>query len=78
MKLNIAVPNTMHVAAMTQAWEHQLAPIDIARAMQRADELGFHRAMLGEHFVIPDEHIALSGRSLFAFKCGVGVYCWSH
>jgi probable F420-dependent oxidoreductase len=51
----------MHVAAMTQAWEHQLAPIDIARAMQRADELGFHRAMLGEHFVIPDEHIALSG-----------------
>lgn len=61
MKLNISVPNSMHVAAMTQNWEHQLTPADIATAVRIADELGFHRAMLGEHFIIPQAHVPLSG-----------------
>ena len=61
MKLNITVPNSMHVAAMTQPFEHAMTGTDIARAMRLADELGFHKAMLGEHFVVPAEHIALSG-----------------
>ena len=61
MKLNIGVPNSMHVAAMTQPWEHALSGADIGRALQIADELGFHKTMLGEHFVVPQEHLALSG-----------------
>ena len=47
MKLNIGVPNSMHVAAMTQPWEHSLSGADIARALAVADRLGFHKAMLG-------------------------------
>lgn len=61
MKIDIVVPNSMHVAAMTQPWEHALRGEDIGRALQAADRLGFHRAMLGEHFVIPSSHVALSG-----------------
>ncbi|WP_375196848.1 hypothetical protein [Sphingobium sp.] len=29
MKLNVGVPNSMHVAAMTQAWEYSLTGDDI-------------------------------------------------
>ena len=61
MKLDIVVPNSMHVAAITQPWEHALSGEDIRHALRIADALGFHRAMLGEHFVIPSSHVPLSG-----------------
>lgn len=61
MKLCVGVPNSMHVAAMTQPWEHALDGADIGRAMALADSLGFHKLLLGEHFVVPREHIPLSG-----------------
>ena len=38
-----------------------LAGDDIGQAMKVADDLGFNKCMLGEHFIIPQEHIALSG-----------------
>jgi probable F420-dependent oxidoreductase len=61
VKINIGVPNSMHVAAMTQPWEHALSGADIGRALGLADQLGFQKAMLGEHFLIPVSHLALSG-----------------
>jgi probable F420-dependent oxidoreductase len=61
MKLNIPIPNSMHVAAMTQPWEYALGGEDIATAMALADELGFYKCMVGEHFLIPKAHVALSG-----------------
>jgi probable F420-dependent oxidoreductase len=61
MKLNVGVPNSMHVAAMTQPWEHSLTGDDIGRALAVADELGFNKVMLGEHFLIPLAHVPLSG-----------------
>jgi probable F420-dependent oxidoreductase len=61
VKINIGVPNSMHVAAMTQPWEHALSGADIGRALRLADQLGFQKAMLGEHFLIPVSHLALSG-----------------
>jgi probable F420-dependent oxidoreductase len=65
MKLNIPIPNSMHVAAMTQPWEHALRGEDIASAMALADDLGFYKCMVGEHFLIPKAHIALSGDHYF-------------
>jgi probable F420-dependent oxidoreductase len=61
VKINIGVPNSMHVAAMTQPWEHALSGADIGLALRLADQLGFQKAMLGEHFLIPVSHLALSG-----------------
>ncbi len=72
MKLNIAVPNSMHVAAMVQQWEFNLSGSDIGRAMSLADELGFNKCMLGEHFVIPSEHVPLSGDHYFHTTVALG------
>lgn len=61
MKIDIGVPNSMHLAATTQKWEYGLSGKDVGDLTQLADELGFYRVMLGEHFVIPNDHIELSG-----------------
>ncbi|GLR68413.1 LLM class F420-dependent oxidoreductase [Acidocella aquatica] len=65
MKLNVGVPNSMHVAAMVQPWELALSGAQVGQAMALADQLGFNKCMLGEHFIIPNEHIALSGDHYF-------------
>lgn len=61
MKISVVVLNSMHVPAMTQPWQYALSGADIGRAMALADQLGFYKAMLGEHFVIPVQHVPLSG-----------------
>ncbi len=73
MKLNVVVPNSMHVRAMVQPWEYALTGPDIADALAYADELGFHKCMLGEHFVMPREHIDLSGDHYFHATVALGV-----
>ncbi len=72
MKINVGVPNSMHVAAMVQPWEFALTGADVGRAMAIADDLGFNKCMLGEHFVIPKEHIALSGDHYFHTTVALG------
>ena len=61
MKISITVPNSMHVAAFNQPWEETLSGAQIGRVMGAADRLGFHKLMLGEHFIIPRQHVAFSG-----------------
>lgn len=72
MKINIGVPNSMHVAAMVQPWEYALDGEAVGRAMALADSLGFHKCMLGEHFLIPKEHIPLSGDHYFHTTVALG------
>ena len=72
MKINIGIPNSMHVAAMVQPWEFELTGGDIGSAMALADSLGFNKCMLGEHFVIPTEHIGLSGDHYFHTTVALG------
>jgi len=72
VKICIGVPNSMHVAAMTQPWEHALTGADIGRAMALADQLGYHKCMLGEHFVIPVQHVPLSGDHYFHTTVALG------
>lgn len=61
MKLSLTVPNNTRVATLVQPWEDDVGGPEIARVAALADELGFHRISVGEHFLIPREHIALSG-----------------
>lgn len=72
MKLNIGVPNSMKVAAMNQPWEGKLSGDDIGTLMAKGDALGFNKCMLGEHFVIPKEHVALSGDWYFHTVVALG------
>ncbi len=73
MKLNVGVPNSMHVAAMVQPWEYQLSGPDIIGLMKVADGLGFNKCMLGEHFLITEEHIELSGDYYFHTTVALGM-----
>lgn len=72
MKLNVGVPNSMHVAAMTQPWEHALTGEDVGELLAASDALGFNKCMLGEHFVIPEEHLELSGYHYFHVVVALG------
>ena len=72
MKLNVGVPKSMKVAAMVQPWEDPLSGDDVGRLMAEADALGFNKCMLGEHFVIPREHVALSGDWYFHTVVALG------
>lgn len=72
MKLNVGVPNSMKVAAMVQPWEAALDGAAIGRLLAAADRLGFNKCMLGEHFIIPKEHIALSGDWYFHTVVALG------
>lgn len=65
MKISLGVPGTMKVAAMTQAWEHSITTEQICEAVRLADDLGFYKAMLGEHFIVPEAHFDLSGDYYF-------------
>lgn len=73
MKLNVGVPNSMHVAAMVQEWEYALTGEMIGDAMKAADELGYNKCMLGEHFIVPQEHVALSGDHYFHTTVALGI-----
>jgi probable F420-dependent oxidoreductase len=72
MKLDVNVPNSMHVPAMVQPWQHALTGSDIADAMRLADSLGYNKCTLGEHFVIPAHHIELSGDHYFHATVALG------
>ena len=61
MRFDISLPNSMHVVAMTQPWEHALSGDDILKSAQLANELGYWKLLTGEHFLIPKSHVPLSG-----------------
>src|SRR3546814_16962799 len=61
MKLDVAIPHTLEIPALSQPWELALGHKKVMGAMKLADELGFRKCMLGEHFLIPEDHLAASG-----------------
>ncbi|MDV3132840.1 TIGR03619 family F420-dependent LLM class oxidoreductase [Mycobacterium sp. 29Ha] len=65
MRFAVYLPNCMHVAAITQPWEHDLGGRDIANVANRAEELGYSMVFLPEHFFTPTSHVELSGNHYF-------------
>lgn len=65
MRFTVYLPNCMHVAAVTQPWEHTLGGRDIASVAHRAEELGYSMVFLPEHFFTPTSHVELSGNHYF-------------
>jgi len=62
MRLNLHMLNGSQVAAMAPPdWEKGLTGADIERQLRLADELGFWKVTVPEHFGIPAAHIGLSG-----------------
>ncbi|MDT5198424.1 MAG: hypothetical protein QOH20_5178, partial [Mycobacterium sp.] len=65
MRFTAYLPNCMHIAAITQPWEHDLSGRDIAGVAQRAEQLGYSMVALPEHFLTPTSHLELSGNHYF-------------
>ena len=70
MRFAVYLPNCMHVAAITQPWEHSLTGQDIAHVAQTAERLGFSMVFLPEHFLTPTTHLELSGDHYFDATTG--------
>jgi probable F420-dependent oxidoreductase len=61
MKLAFPLPHLIELKAMTQPWEFAVTGADQTRAVKRAEALGYDMVAVPEHFVIPKEHVELSG-----------------
>ena len=61
MKFSLNMPNSIRVLAISQPWEATLDGTQIAQAVKLADDLGYDTVTCGEHFIIPEEHLELSG-----------------
>jgi len=65
MKLTFGLPHMLRLKAMMQPWEAGVTGADQTRMAKRADELGYDMIAVPEHFVIPAEHVELSGPHYF-------------
>lgn len=61
MKLAFGLPNLMQVKAITQPWETRVGGRELVKLAKWADKLGFAMIAVPEHFIMPREHINLSG-----------------
>jgi probable F420-dependent oxidoreductase len=61
VKLSFALPHMVRLKALTQPWEAGVTGADQTRMVKRAEALGYDMIAIPEHFVIPNEHVELSG-----------------
>lgn len=74
MKLAFTMPHLTRLKATSQPWEVQVTGADQTRMAQRADELGYDMISVPEHFIIPAEHVPLSGPHYFHAAAGQAYY----
>lgn len=65
MEMAFSLPHIHRLPAITQPWEASVTGADQTRMVRRAEELGYCMVNVPEHFVIPNEHIELSGPHYF-------------
>lgn len=61
MKLVFNLPHMLRLKAMMQPWEAAVTGADQTRMVKCADRWGYDMIAVPEHFVIPNEHVELSG-----------------
>ena len=74
MKLSFAMPNLTHVKALQQPWEALVTGADQKRLAQWAEKLGYCMVCVPEHFIIPNEHVELSGPHYFSAYTGMAFF----
>ena len=65
MEFLASLPNCMHLKALTQPWEHDLTGMDLLRVARHAEDVGYFGVILPEHFLVPEEHLELTGDHWF-------------
>jgi probable F420-dependent oxidoreductase len=61
VKFAFPLPHMLRLKAITQPWEAGVTGADQTRMVKRAEAMGYDMIAIPEHFVIPDEHVELSG-----------------
>lgn len=61
MKINLTIPNNHRVTALYQPWQDEVEGEQIREVAELADRLGFARLTVGEHFMVPADHVEVSG-----------------
>lgn len=74
MKFAFAIPHLLRLKASMQPWEASVTGADQTRIVKRADELGYDMVSTPEHFIIPDEHVELSGPHYFHAAAAQGYF----
>src|SRR5262245_4715887 len=74
MKFAFSMPHLMRLKAVTQPWEAHVTGADQTRLAKRAEELGYDMINVPEHFVIPNEHLDLSGPHYFHAAAGQAYF----
>lgn len=65
MKLLFNLPHMLRLKATMQPWEAQVTGADQTRMVKHADAIGYDMVAVPEHFIIPSEHVELSGPHYF-------------
>ena len=61
MKFAFPLPHMLRLKAITQPWEAAVTGADQTRMVKRAEAMGYDMIAIPEHFVIPTDHVELSG-----------------
>lgn len=65
MKFAFPMPHLMRLKALSQPWEASVSGADQTRMAKQAEQLGYDMISSPEHFLIPQEHLELSGPHYF-------------
>jgi probable F420-dependent oxidoreductase len=74
MQFTFPIPHLVKLKAMLQAWENSVTGADQTRLAKRAEELGYDMIAVPEHFIIPREHVELSGPHYFHSIVGMAHF----
>jgi probable F420-dependent oxidoreductase len=61
VKFAFPLPHMLRLKAITQPWEAGVTGADQTRMAKRAEAMGYDMIAIPEHFVIPTDHVELSG-----------------
>lgn len=74
MKFCFSMPHMLRLKATMQPWEQQVNGADQQRMARQAEIQGYDMLAVPEHFIIPAEHVALSGPHYFHGAVAQGFY----
>jgi probable F420-dependent oxidoreductase len=74
MQLAFSMPHLVRLKAITQPWEASVTGADQTRLARLADEIGYDMIAAPEHFIIPSEHVELSGPHFFHAAAAQGYF----
>jgi len=74
MRLAFAMPHLTELKATMQPWEASVTGAHQTRMAKLADDLGYDMISVPEHFIIPNEHLDLSGPHYFHAAAGQGYF----